>query len=75
MSEKKIIGTEIGPEAKLDLKIVDGALVVSVAYSGADGYASIAAGLKPDAFIDKLKAAIPGTLDDMIFDALKGAMK
>ena len=75
MSEKEIIAAGIGPEAKIDLKIKDGAIVVEIAYSGADGYASVAAGLKPDAFFDKLKAAIPGTLDDMIFDALKGALK
>lgn len=73
--EKEIIGAAIGPEAKVDLKLKDGALVVEVVYAGADGYASLAVGIKPDAFIDKLKAAIPGSLDDMVLEALKAAMK
>jgi hypothetical protein len=73
--EKEIIGTEIGPETKVNLKIKDGAIVVEVAYKGTDGYASVAVGVTPDAFLDKLKAAIPGTFDDIAIEALKAAMK
>lgn len=73
--EKQIIGTELGPEAHIDLKIKDGAIVVEVTYKGQDGYASIAAGLTPDAFLDKLKVMIPGTFDDIAIEALKAAIK
>jgi len=73
--EKEIVGMPIGPEAHVDLKLKDGAVVVSVVYKGADGFATVEAGLVPDAFLDKLKAMVPGTLDDVIIEALKAALK
>jgi len=73
--EKELVEMPIGPEAQIELKLKDGAVVVEVTYKGADGYAALAVGVMPDAFIDKLAAMIPGTLDDAILAALKGALK
>lgn len=73
--EKEIVGAAIGPEAKVDLKLKDGAIVVVVTYQGADGFATLEAGLKPQAFLEKLKTLIPGTFDDIVIDALEAAMK
>jgi hypothetical protein len=73
--EKEIIGGDVGPETHVDLKIKDGAIVVEVAYKGTDGFATVQAGLLPEAFLDKLKALIPGTFDDIAIEAIKAAIK
>lgn len=56
-------------ELKIDIK--DGNLVL--AYEGAGG--SSVNTIKSDYFLDKLKEAIPGKLDDTIIDVLKVAFK
>lgn len=73
--EKVIVGGAVGPEAHVDLKLKDGAVVVAVVYKGVDGFASVEVGLLPDAFLDKLKAMIPGSFDDAVIEALKAALK
>jgi hypothetical protein len=72
--EKEIVGADIGPEAHIDLKLVDGNVVVEVKYKGADGFASVQAGVSPLVFLGKIKSMIPGKLDDMLIDALVKAM-
>jgi hypothetical protein len=49
--------------------------MISMDYDGVQADASLAIKLEVDMFIDQLKALIPGKIDDMIFDLLKGAMK
>ena len=60
----------IGSEGVLDLKLEGGAVVLAVGYKGADADASLSVALKPKMFVEKLKALIPGQIDDMIFDVL-----
>jgi hypothetical protein len=72
--DKEIVGADLGPEAHVDLKLVDGNVVVELKYKGVDGFASVQAGLSPKMFLDKLKVMIPGQIDDMIIEALKAAM-
>lgn len=64
----------IGPEAKYDLKIEKGEVVVLLDYKGADARAKLEAAMPIDAWLEKLKAAIPGKIDDYLIDALKKAM-
>ena len=60
----------VGAEGVLDLKLEGGAVVLSVGYKGADADASLSVALKPQAFVEKLKSLIPGTIDDVIFDII-----
>lgn len=72
--EKEIVALPIGPEMVVDLKLVDGKIVVALAQNGADGYVKLEAGIGPKNFLEKLKAMIPGQLDDMVISALEAAI-
>lgn len=60
----------VGPEGDVDVKIEGGMVKLILKYNGADTVASLEVGLKPQAFVEKLKKAIPGSIDDMIFDLI-----
>lgn len=62
-------------EATLDVDFKDGKLRLSVSYDGKGADAGLFVDLDPDYFLDKLKAVIPGQIDDAIIDMLKGALK
>jgi hypothetical protein len=64
----------LGPEAKLDIKVGGGKVVLSVVYAGAGGGADVSVSLESGYFIDKLAAAIPGSIDDAILAILKAAL-
>lgn len=61
---------DLGSEGKFELKLEGGKLVAVINYSGADAEGALSVALKPSVFIDKLKALIPGKIDDMFFDLL-----
>jgi NADPH-dependent curcumin reductase CurA len=69
-----LVDGSIGPEAKYDLEVKNGEVVVTIDYKGADARAKLEAALSVDQYLEKLKAAIPGKIDDYIIDALKKAM-
>lgn len=62
---------ELVDMGELDIKFEEGKLKLVYAGKGGGGmvYAEI------DYFMDKLKDAIPGEIDDAIIELLKGAMK
>lgn len=62
-------------EATLDLDFKEGKLRLSVSYDGKGADAGLFVDLDPDYFLDKLKAVIPGQIDDAIIEMLKGALK
>lgn len=62
-------------EATLDLDFKEGKLRLSVSYDGKGADAGLFVDLEPDYFLDKLKAVIPGQIDDAIIEMLKGALK
>lgn len=66
---------QLGPEAKLDFKLEGGKLVLSVALDskGLDGKLELS--LSPEYFAEKLKASIPGGIDDAIINLLLGVLK
>lgn len=65
----------IGAEASVELKLEDGMIKVVGVQDGADGKVKLEISFKPQAFVAKLKAAIPGQIDDMIFDVLLAQLK
>lgn len=66
---------DLGPEAKANIKIEDGKVLLSVEYSGKQAAAGAHAALSIDAFAQLLKDAIPGKIDDTVIDLLVTAMK
>lgn len=74
MTEKKLVEFSKG-EADMDLSFKDGKIRMSVSYDGKGVDAGIYVDVDPEYFLDKLKEAIPGTLDDKIIDMLKLAFK
>ena len=68
--EKEI---EIGSDADLDIEIGEGKVKLSLGYEGKGAKAGVFVEIKAEYFIDKLKKAIPGEIDDAILEMLKGA--
>ncbi len=66
---------DISKEAKFDIKVVAGKLVLAVSYDGAQVDAGISVAIDSDAFLDKLAALIPGQLDDLVISGVKVALK
>lgn len=64
----------IGAEVSYDLSIVDQKLRFMIKYDGKGADASFIIDLEAGYFADKLKAAIPGGIDDVIIDMLKAAL-
>lgn len=73
MADKELYSKEIGPEVDVDLVLKDGTQVALVIkYGGAGGGAELTAYVKAEYFLEKLKALIPGQLDDVIIDVAVG---
>ncbi len=62
---------------ELDVKLVfaDGKLSIEAVDEGKQGGGTLKLYISTDALLDKLAAAIPGTLDDMIIGVAKEALK
>ncbi len=64
----------IGSEGSYDLKIENGKVEVSVSYAGDQVGAQLSVNVSVRAFLDKLAAAIPGSIDDSVIKALEAAL-
>lgn len=62
-------------EANLSVKIEEGKVKLSIKYDGVQADAELSVTLEVDQYLDMLKAAIPGSVDDAIIELLKSAMK
>lgn len=62
-------------EVDLDVAFKDGKLQLSVKYDGKGVDAGVSVALEPEYFLSKLKAAIPGQVDDTVINLLLAAMK
>lgn len=71
MSE--LVGGKIGEKVGYSLELVEGNLKLSGKFDGPGVDVELAIISEPSVFLDKLKAVIPGQIDDAIIDALKGA--
>lgn len=71
----ELVQEQLGPEAKLDLKLEGGKLILSVVYEGKEAGASMGVSLEPGLFLDKLKGLIPGQIDDAVIELIKAALK
>ena len=62
-------------EGSLSLKFEEGKAKLEVKYDGKQADASFVIELDSAAYLDMLKEAIPGELDDTVIELLKAAMK
>lgn len=62
-------------EGNLELKVEEGKVKLSVNYDGKHADAKLEVSLEVDQYLDMLKEAIPGDIDDTVIDLLKVAMK
>lgn len=72
MSE--LAGGSLGPEAKWDLSLSDGKLLLKGKYAGLGGGVDLTASISADYFLDELAKMIPGQLDDAVLKLLKAAL-
>lgn len=70
-----VIDGKIGAEGQFDIKIEQGVVKFTAAHASKGAELGAFANVSVEYFLDKLKAAIPGPVDDVIIDVLKGAMK
>jgi len=66
---------DLGSEGNVELKVVDGKLILEVSHIHASGKVSLLVEEDGTYFLDKLAKAIPGQVDDAIFAVIKGALK
>lgn len=73
--EKELLEKEIGKDGNLTIEFEGGKLkfIAGVESKGVD--AGLYVDVDPDYFIDKLKEAIPGEIDDAVLEMLKIAFK
>lgn len=71
--DTEIVGGALGPEAKYDLAIKDGKVQLSLSYGGAETDATLQINVSAAVFLDKLKAMIPGQVDDLLIGMLESA--
>lgn len=62
-------------EVEFAIKVEKGVVLFEVGYAGAGSSAGVKVTLESDYFLDKLKAAIPGQIDDSVIDLIKVALK
>ena len=70
-----LVNKQLSSELAVDVKVENAALVLTLGYTGAQASAALSVTLSAEAFIKKLEAAIPGTLDDVVLEALLAAIK
>lgn len=64
-----------GKEADVDLVIAGGKVVLKAVYAGHGGGATVELFVSSDYLLDKIAAAIPGSIDDAILAVAKEALK
>ncbi len=72
---KELYKVEKGEMSFKVMKKDDLGLRLEASYDGAQADAGFFIDLSTEEYIEMLKAAIPGKIDDMIIDALKGSLK
>lgn len=64
----------MGPESQLKMSFVSGKARVEIAYAGKQANAGAFIEMDAKQYLDLLKDAIPGTIDDSIINVLEAAM-
>jgi hypothetical protein len=73
--DKVLTDKELGSEGNLKLEVVEGKVKLTLKYDSKGLDADVVLLLESEYFVDKLAAAIPGQIDDLLLDLLKKALK
>lgn len=73
--DRELLNKDVSSELKLKIEIKDGKVLLSALYDGKGVDANMGVSVDSDYFLDQLKEAIPGQIDDAIIDVLKVAFK
>jgi hypothetical protein len=73
--DKVLVDDQVSKELELKIEFKGGDLLLSAVYAGKGVGAQMGVNVSPDYFLDQLKLAIPGQIDDAIIDVLKAAFK
>ena len=65
----------ISKEAHIDVKLVQGKVVLEVQYDGVQADANLSVDVSVDLLLDKLAEKIPGQVDDAVIAIMKAALK
>lgn len=65
---------QLGPETVAKMSFVSGKARLELAYAGKQATAGMFVEMSAKEYLEMLKAAIPGTIDDTIIDVLEAAM-
>jgi len=68
---KDLLEGALNANTGYNMKLVNGKVLISINYDGAGADVNVSVALSPEFFLDKLADAIPGKIDDAIFDYLK----
>ena len=70
----EVTGGAISSEAKYDVKIEDGKIKVTASYDGKGLDGAVTVAVEIGYFLDKVKEAVPGKIDDVLIDTIKAAL-
>jgi hypothetical protein len=65
-----LVQKPLGAEGGFAIKLEGGKVKIEVAHASKGAEVGVHAAVSPEYFVQKLKDAIPGKVDDLIFDAL-----
>lgn len=69
----EIVEKKLGAEGELNLEFKEGKICLTISYDGKGVDGGVFANIEPAYFMEKLKTAIPGKIDDVIIDGLTAA--
>lgn len=69
-----VVDKKLGPEDEVKVSLVGGKLIITNSYQGKQLGVDVAITADAKAFLDQLKAAIPGNWDDLVIDVVEGAL-
>lgn len=76
MSEvKELAQVEVSKEVEAKVEFVDGKILLKGQYDGKGLSVGLVMTVKSEYFLDELKKAIPGEIDDKLIDMLKLGLK
>lgn len=72
--DKDLVAGNIGPEASYDIALKGSKVELTVKYAGQLGGVGLVLDLDAKGFLEKLKALIPGTIDDAIINIVESGI-
>lgn len=69
-----ILDKQLGPEDKVKISLTGGKLVITNSYQGKQVGCDVSLTVDAKAFLEQLKVAIPGSIDDYVINMAEAAL-